>query len=495
MLDEYRREYVDFNTACLREQYLFLSGQKPSLEIAPIYERYSDLFSIDSINKLKQSLEAAPEHFQTERAGIKRLLAFAAEQFLENSVKQLTEAISDHEAAASINWMGREMTFQQTAAAIATERDRDARLAIYKERLGVIEASNDLRAERVVKLRDSARALGYANYKSLFEQLRGIDYEELSQEAETLLAGSESLYLARLDEALKRNLGIRVEEARRPDCVYFTNMLDYESRFPAEKLLGVYRDTMAGLNISVDSQKNIAIDTVSRPRKSCRAFCLPISVPNDIRLVIRPTGGQSDYQSLFHESGHAQHYGWAAESLRPEFKRSGDYALTETYAFLFNHLLTDSNWLAEFLAFRDNKDFIRSAMLARLTTVRRHIAKLIYERELHSSEDLERAAEIYAESQSAATKFKTGSTEFLFDLDDAFYSASYLRAWAFEVQLRDHLKTLFGQRWWGSARAGSFLKEIWETGDRYTADEMAAQIGIAPITFASLIDEFNEALK
>jgi hypothetical protein len=495
MLDEYRREYVVFNAARLREQYLFLSGQKSNLEIAPIYERYSDLFSTDSINKLKQSLEATPEHFETERASLNRLLAFAAEQFLENSVKQLTEAIGDYEAAATIELMNREMTFQETAAIIAAEPDRHERLAIYKKRLDVIDASNHLRAERLAKLREAARALGYANYKSLFEQLRSIDYDALSREAEILLARTESLYLARLDEALKRSLGIRVEDAERPDCVYFTHMSDYEDRFPARRLLGVYRDTMSGLGINVSSQKNIAIDSVSRPRKACRAFCLPISVPDDIKLVIRLTGGQSDYQSLFHESGRAQHYGWASESLRPEFKRSGDCALTKTYAFLFNHLLTDSNWLAEFLAFRDNKGFIRSAMLARLTTVRRRVAKLMCERELHSTEDLDRAAEIYAESQSAATKFKTGPTEFLFELDDAFYSASYLRAWAFEVQLRDRLKTRFGEHWWRSARAGNFLKEIWETGDRYTADEMAAQIGVAPITFDSLIDEFNEAMK
>jgi hypothetical protein len=495
MLEEYRHGYAEFNAACLREQYLFLSGQKPRLEIAPIYERYSHLFSRDSINELKQRLDDMRDHFETERAATSRLLAFAVEQFLEDSVKQLTEAISDYEAEAAIEWMGREMTFQDAAATLTTEQDREARLAIYKKRLAVIDASNDLRAERLAKLRLSARSLGYENYTSLFEQLRQLDYEAIAHQAGALLARTESLYITRLDEALRRDLGIGIEDAERPDCAYFTHLTGYDNRFPGEKLLEVYRETMAGLGISVDSQKNIAIDSANRPHKSCRAFCMPISVPNDIRLVIRPTGGQSDYQSLLHESGHAQHYAWASESLRPEFKRTGDYALTETYAFLFNHLVSDSAWLAEFVSFQSNQDFIRSAMLTRLSTIRRHIAKLAYERELHLSDDLARSAQIYAELQSDATKFKTGPEEFLFDLDDAFYSASYVRAWAFEVQLREHLKTRFGQRWWASPRAGNFLKEIWETGDRYTADEMAAQVGIGPIAFDPLIDEFNRALK
>ncbi|HKY06170.1 MAG TPA: hypothetical protein VJQ56_14840, partial [Blastocatellia bacterium] len=89
----------------------------------------------------------------------------------------------------------------------------------------------------------------------------------------------------------------------------------------------------------------------------------------------------------------------------------------------------------------------------------------------------------------------TSRTDFLFDMDDAFYSASYLRAWAFEVVLREHLKLKFGGRWWASRRAGNYLREIWETGDRYSADEMASQLGLAPVTFDPLIEEFTTALR
>src|SRR5262249_21148013 len=199
--------------------------------------------------------------------------------------------------------------------------------------------------------------------------------------------------------------------------------------------------------------------------------------------------------SLFHESGHAQHYGWASAQLSPEFKYTGDYALTETYAFLFNHLITDTEWLSAFLGLADNAEFTRSAILARLVTVRRYVSKLMYERELHRSDALARSAELYAALQTDATKFKTDRREFLFDLDDSFYSASYLRAWAFEVLLREYLKNRFGSRWWTSRRAGDFLKQIWETGDRYTADEMASQIGIGPIAFDPVVDEFNIPLK
>jgi hypothetical protein len=276
--------------------------------------------------------------------------------------------------------------------------------------------------------------------------------------------------------------------------MYLLHLTGFDDRFPSGQMLRVYRDH-AGLGIKTEAQPNIAIDSEPRPRKNPRAFCMPISIPDEIKLVIRPAGGQSDYQSFLHESGHAQQYGWASAELAPEFKYTGDYALTETYAFLFNHLISDSDWLAVFLSLKDNADFVRSVMLARLVTVRRYVAKLMYELRLHVDEDLDGSSQLYAELQTRATNVKTGPGEFLFDLDDSFYSASYLRAWAFEVLLREFLKTRFGSRWWGSRRAGNFLKEIWETGDRYTADEMAVQIGIGPIRFDPLVDEFNAALR
>jgi hypothetical protein len=496
MLDDgYRRDYAAFNAAWTREYYLFLSGQKTKLEIAPIYNRYGHLFTRDSIECLRNELNQTPEQFETQRAGASHLLLFAVEHFLEDSAKQLTGEINEYEASATIRWKDREITFQDATAELVTERDRSSRQEIYARRAAVIEASNDLRFERLLKLQAGARTLGASSYVALFEDLKQLDYMSIARESEALLIQTEAVYLARLDEALLREVGSKLEQPERHDAIYLFHLTRYDDRFPAGNLLKAYAATMAGLGIRVASQTNILIDGEPRPRKTCRAFCLPISVPDDIRLVVKPVGGQSDYQSLFHEIGHAQHYGWTSASLSPEFKYTGDYALTETYAFLFNHLISDKSWLAEFLGINDSREFVRAMILARLMTVRRYVAKLAYEYQLHLGGDIAGLAVVYAELQTQATKFKTEPTEFLFDLDDSFYSASYLRAWALEVALREHLKTRFGTRWWASRRAGDLLKQMWETGDRHTADEMASQVGVGAISFEPLIDEFNRTLR
>ena len=247
MLDDYRRDYVDFNAACTREYYLFLSGQKTQLEIAPIYERYGDLFSRDSIQRLKDELNQTPAHFEMQRTATGRLLVFSVEQFLENSVTQLTEEITRHEASATIHWKEREITFQDAAAQLRSEGDRNSRREIYARRTAVIEASNHLRGERLLKLHECARSIGASSYLALFEDLRAQDYRAIVHGAEALLTQTEPLYLARLDEALVRDVGVRLSQAERHDALYLLHLAHFDDRFPADKLLLVYAHTMAEL--------------------------------------------------------------------------------------------------------------------------------------------------------------------------------------------------------------------------------------------------------
>jgi len=494
MLDQYRREYTEFNTACMREHYLFLSGQKSKLDIAPVYEKFEGLFELDAVTRLRQLLSETPEHFETARKSLTRFLLFAVEQFLENSVKTLTAQINEQESSSNVRWNHQSMTFHDAAVALACEPNRETRRAIHHARLAIIEQGNSLRAERLSKLHQSSQALGAPGYRALFEGLRSIDYSRVASGAEKLLTGTQSVLEAALSIAVAENLGIPPGEAHRYDAIYFLHLSEYDERFPVGALLPVYGQTMAELGIQVAEQRHIYIDAEPRPTKTSRAFCMPITIPDEVKLVIRPTGGQSDYQSLLHEAGHAQHYGWTSRSLAPEFKYTGDYALTETYAFLFNHLVADRQWLSEMIGFTDSDSFIRSMMLARLITVRRYAGKLIYELQLHDGLDLDAASTTYADLQTRATGFIASGSEFLFDLDDAYYAAGYLRAWALEVAFRDYLKSQFGSRWWASRKAGSLLRELWETGDQYSADEMAQQIGIGSISFEPLISEFQTAL-
>jgi hypothetical protein len=259
--------------------------------------------------------------------------------------------------------------------------------------------------------------------------------------------------------------------------------------FPRERLSEIYRATFAGLGINTEKQPHIEIDSEPRPRKHPRAFCASIRVPDEIKLVINPSGGQADYQAFFHEAGHAQHFAWTSRHLHPEFRFTGDYAVTETYAFLFNYLVLDQRWLSEMLGFTESADFRHALAVHKLMIVRRYAAKLSYEVELHAGKLIGLAGPRYAELLTDGARLRYDETEHLSDLDDGFYAANYLRAWALETQLREYLKTKFGTRWWASRKAGEMLIDLWNTGNRYSAEGLASLIGLGEISFDWLASE------
>src|SRR5579862_8350927 len=159
MLDHYRQEYVEFNSKFNREFYLYNSGQKDRFDILPIYERYSDLFSLDAIASLRAELDATSDQFNSQRVRLQHLLNFAVSQYLQGSVKDFDERISSIESKAAVELGGRQMTFNEAAVAISTESDRNIRVRLYANRIKVIEQTNALRVDRLALLHDTAQRL------------------------------------------------------------------------------------------------------------------------------------------------------------------------------------------------------------------------------------------------------------------------------------------------------------------------------------------------
>ena len=73
-------------------------------------------------------------------------------------------------------------------------------------------------------------------------------------------------------------------------------------------------------------------------------------------------------------------------------------------------------------------------------------------------------------------KIEPSAADYLADIDASFYVTGYLRSWAFEVQLRTHLRERFGNDWFTKREAGSLLHELWETGMSMNADELLGEV-------------------
>lgn len=502
-IDDYRRDFAAYNSALELAYYQNRAGLELELRIEPVYERYGDLFTREAIDDLQRELSAMPEHWQTERAGLSALIGAARYGYLQAQTKDLTFERALCESSARVTWKGESLPAYNVPAKIANEPLPAVRRDLTARWLDALVACDDLRAARLESFHESARTLGFDSYRQLCSETTGTDYESLANAADSLLERTEQAYLSALARAAVKDLpGVAFDDLQHADHFYFERMERLDPLFPASELLPTYAETMKGLGIRVEQQKNIMIDDEPRPAKNPRAACLRIQPPDDVRLLLSPIGGAYDYRTLFHEAGHAQHLAWSSRELaerHPEFIYAPDYATTEAYAFLFQHLFLDPLWFRECrrnLSAEQAADAVRSLALRTTYTVRRFCAKLKYEIALHDAPSVrsEHLAATYSTLQTEATGFRRSSALYLMDVDDEFYVAAYLRAWAFEASLREHLRTRYGRRWWATRKAGDDLVDLWNTSSRYNVEELAKLIGIGEISFDLLADTLMAAM-
>jgi hypothetical protein len=502
-IDEYRREFAAYNSALELAYYQHRAGFERELRTQPVYDRYSDLFTRAAIDDLKRARDGVSPHRETERAGLNALYGSARIGYLEVRAKELTDESARCESSARVKWDDESIPAYSVPQKIANEPRAARRRELTARWLDALSACDDLRAARFETFYDSARALGSDSYRELFTDITGTDYERLVRVTHSFLARTEAPYRLALARAIARDLpDVPFDDLQHADFFFFERKARLDPFFPAQDLLATYAAAMGGLGIRVEQQENIHIDTEARPFKNPRAACFRINPPDDVRLLVAPIGGAYDYAVLFHEAGHAQHFAWSSRELvkrHPEFIYAPDYATTEGYAFLLNHLFHDHLWLMEhrpMVSEAQARGIARDRALLTLHQVRRFCAKLEYEITLHDSPQVRspHLASLYATLQTEATAFRRTPALYLTDVDNGFYAAAYLRAWAFEAGLREYLRTRYGRRWWASAKAGDELIDLWNTSSRYTVEELARMVGFGEVSFDLLADTLIDTL-
>jgi hypothetical protein len=496
-LEAYRERAEEFAAELTAEYYRHYAGLKDEFEIEAIYAKHGTLFTRAAVEELREDA-AAPPPGTDERRRRRMLLDFAVEGHLGQATKSLDAELARREAELSIELDGVRIGFRESALTQANEPDADRRAQIEEARLALTEHElGPLHREVVEHQHGLAQALGYPSYRDMCEALQGLDFDALRRQTEAFAAATEASYVRIVEPELRRTLGIGFDSLRRSDLPRFFRDAGADASFPADRLTSSFIETMGGLGIDVTAQAGVILDTERRPKKSPRAFCAPVRAPGEVYLVIAPVGGRDDFAALFHEGGHTEHFASVDPALPFEFRQLGDNAITEAYAFLFQHLTDDPEWLRRRLGIDDDVvgELSAYARASRLVFLRRYAAKFAYELELHgSSEDgldagLDAFSDRYGELLSAAVRVEWPRQTFLSDVDPGFYCAAYLRAWALEMQLRAHLRGQFGPAWFDDPEAGATLRTLWRGGQRLTPEELLRDLTGKRLEFGALRDE------
>jgi hypothetical protein len=468
------------------ESYLHFAGLKETYEIAPIYERHERLTQLDTALALGASVDGDRRR--------RELWKFACSGYLGNFVSEEAERVAGLEATLTATVDGEEIPFRMLRPRLMNEEHRDVRERVEAARNELTaEHLNALRLQAAQVVQRETRRLGADSYADLYRSF-GFALDDLADQCRRLLADTEDLWVEAGDRFFRSRVGLGLGEIRRWDVGRAWRGAQWDSAFPRDRMLPALEGTLADLGIDLHEQQNVELDLDERPMKDPRAFCAPIEVPGRVVLVMKPQGGPDDWRALFHEAGHTEHFAHTDASLSPEERRLGDNAVTEGWAMLLEYLTTDPVWLERRLDFPRPYEFAGEGAVQLLWIVRRYAAKLLYELEFHSAEELPALQPRYVEILGDATKVEPAASDYLGDMDEGFYASEYLRAWAFEAQLRAYLRERFGNAWFSRREAGSLLRELWSEGQKPTADELLRDVTGETLELAAVGDRVREAL-
>ena len=483
-VDEFRARADRFLADLDEEYYLHYAGLKETLELEPIYERYPELTAVETA----QSMGAAVNGDR----GVRELWRFACEGFLGKLTREQQEREAGLEAGLSTTVDGEEIPFRMLRPAIANEPDRGRRERIEQARNDLVEEHLlPVQKDSVRIIREAVSQLDAPNYFELYKRF-GFELEALAAQCRAFLDSTEQLHEQLVDRLFRNRVGIGLSEAQRWDAARVFRGTNWDAAFPKERMLPALESTLADLGIDLRSQENVEVDVEPRPLKDPRAFCAPIEIPGRVVLVIKPIGGPDDWRALFHEAGHTEHFAHTSESLAMEEKRLGDNAVTEGWAMLLEHLTDEPAWLSRMLDFPRPDEYAGEGAALLVYIVRRYCAKILYEIEFHTAEDPTELGPRYVELLSDALKIEPSRTDYLSDIDSSFYVSAYLRAWAFEAQMRSFLRQEFGNAWFARREAGSLLRELWGEGQRQSAEELLRDVTGAAIEMEAVADRVRE---
>lgn len=501
-LDRLRRDGQAFTEDISRESYLAHSGQKPVAELTPIYERYSAILGRDALDFTLGLYRDSKKGTEAHRSA-RYLLAWQLDSQASRSLVALDEAEIALENSAYVQTAdGRQVQYEAAAIEIANETDRASRLALDDARAALVEREHaPLRMERLQREKQFIESLGIApGYNASFEEISGVSLTGLAAECATFLSDTQSMWDETLPYFLRSSLGIEPSEATRADALALLRASEYDFAFPGGALTESVRKQLTEMGLDADVGGRIIYDIGDRSGKRSRAFCAPARVPQEVYLVLRPHGGQSDYTTLLHESGHALHFANARDDYPFEFRWLGDNSVTESYAMLFDHLMEDAGWLLRYTELGRNRmrSFLRMAGFEELHFLRRYCAKLIYEVQAYGDDaKLRDLPDLYVETLTRATTFQYRAADAFVDFDPRYYSARYLRAWQLQSLLNESLVSKFDADWYRNPAAGPWIvQELWSEGQRETAEEIAARVGMSGegLSFAPLIRNIERLL-
>jgi hypothetical protein len=242
------------------------------------------------------------------------------------------------------------------------------------------------------------------------------------------------------------------------------------------------------MRLQLNDLQGVAVEHVAGADADAR--CFAIRPTFDVVLVARGNGGVEGVRSFFAAGARALLWHFASESLAVDQTRAIDPALPMAWSLLFEDLIADPLWAEESPAQLRVDEFVHRVRLRRLLEVRSVAGQVIHEvglAALPGGADPHALASAWAEQRRWVTGCSQSASGYLLRADAELGSVDAMRARCLAAALAVHLRERFGSRFWKEPGAGSLLRELWNTGGTYSAEELSAALGLGELQIDLLL--------
>jgi hypothetical protein len=429
------------------------------------------------------------------------------------STAPFNDEYADAEAGATVRlpWKDGPVAYRDLQNLIAQEEDPARRAQVFAAMNSVrTQKLNPILERKEQSAQKAARETGFADYVALSEDLRNVKLDPLLLSGVAYVKATEAVFRSTLDRVARDELDVPREKLRVADLNRLWKAPRLSRFFDKELELRALLSFLSGIGLDLRTAAGteVRVDDALHPKKVPRAFVDPIDAPLDVRLSVKPVGGLDDYETLFHEAGHAVHFANATVTPR-ELVTEGYGAPTEAFGEFFRHAFSDPRWLVRYRAFLQAQGR-RTPLDAELAAIQRGLAlremmylrryafaKIAYELRLHGRPASQIAPalamiaapekakddprELYRQLFSVAYAFELNTEEaglFLTDVDETFYSADYARAFVLAGMMHEGVRRRFGEDWYANPAVGKFLKEqLFAPGTALSSEDVAERLG------------------
>lgn len=424
-----------------------------------LYGAFDSLFSTHSTDNVHLALSVEQDSVQRRR------LAVLQEWLLKGIVAHRTAPLMDSLGIVrnnAITLEGREIPYRLLYATIAGEYNDQRRGAWYRAGDSVRRIVDTL-LDSIAHVRaDLHRQSGPLPVRR--------DDQELFAAAETLLTRTDTVYAMLVRE---QAAAAKTRQSAAHTFPVVVRGTEFDQFFRRDMVIPEIRKIYATLGINPDSLPGLHIVAMHDP--AITDVCARVNIPNDIRVVIGPTGTAAAFSAALAVAGMGLDAALNREHA-VEFACCGDDAVWQSSGELARSLLTNQAWLRMYSGMPPAliKRFARHMACVRLFQARLAAADVLALDAGRTDRDtlVQRATGIagLAEDETFAPE------PWQRPLD----ARTRFRAILLGAQMTSMCEAEFGINWFENRAAGVFLRSLWARGRRETAQERARLFGYVP---------------